>query len=488
MAENEHPASFDPVQADDSTVDRMCRLAYEALLQYKVGTPEPEPALAESVEVSPDGLVYTAKLRKGVKFHDGSELTAEDVKFSLDRAKKLGRGIAFVLQYYEETEVVDPYTLRIKLSRPYAPFMAALPKLYILNKKLVTANDKGDDGQAWLRDHEAGSGPYKLDSFAPEQEAVFSRFDGYWRGWDGEHVDKVVWRFVKESATQKMLLEKGDVDIAMDVSAEDLEALKSNPDISIHESPTLVEYFVFMATHRGPLKDKRVRQALSYAYDYAAHVNSVLRGHGTQSRGPIPAGMPYHDSSVFQYTKDLDKARQLLKEAGYHNGGFTLTMAYLPVLEEEVRTVEILQSACRELGIEIKPEGMTWPVLVDRLSKPETVPDLSTVYNFPSYADPDAAVFSFFHSSFIGNGLNFAYYKNPVADQLMEKGQTSVDPAAREQAYKELQRVLVEDAPAIYVSCPNHWLAARSYVKGYKYTPAHHETLNAYDIYLEGKK
>jgi len=488
IAENEHPASFDPAEAYNSTVDRMMHCAYDSLITYKPGTTEMVPGIAKAWEVSEDGLVYTLRLQENVVFHDGSPLTAEDVKYTLDRAKALNIGIAVDLVFYEKTVIVNDYEVEIHLSKPFAPFLSFLGKVFVLNKALVQQHEiEGDWGRTWLKTHEAGSGPYVLKEFRPEEIAVFEKFDNYWRGWDGKHVSRVVWRFIKESATQELLLRNGDIDIAQDPAREDLADLRADPNLKVVSTPTLATLYIFMNTQKGPLADKRVRQALAYAYDYEAHINHVINGEGYRPLGFFPKEVPYFysNSCIFPYEHNLDKARELLAEAGYPNGGFTLDFAYLPVLSEEVGALEIMQDACAKLGIRIEPKGMTWPTFVDLVPNFDTTPMLSTAYDFPSYPDPHAYLDFQFHCRFVGQWSNYSWYCNETFSRLIEKAGATTDPDVRMGLYMQAQEILADDMPAIPVSVINYVVALRANVFGYAHTPAYHECVNVYDIYKE---
>jgi len=488
IAENESPASFDPVEAYNSTVNRMMLCAYDSLLTYKLGTTELVPALAESWEISPDGMMYTLHLQEGVEFHDGSPLTAEDVQYTLDRTKALNIGIASDLANYESSTIVNDYEIQIKLNKVYAPFSVFLAKVFVLNKVLTEKHEEnGDWGRTWLKMNDAGSGPYVLMQFRPEETAVFDKFDAYWRGWEGNHVSHVVWRFIKESATQELLLRQGDIDLAQDPSKEDLADLRANSNINVISSATLATFYIGMNVQKPPLDNKLVRQALSYAYDYQAHIEHVLNGEGYWPHGYMPREVPFYYSSksAYPYERNLDKARELLAEAGYPNGGFTLDMAYLPVLSEEVAALQIMQDACAKLGITIQPRGMTWPTFVDSVSNFDTAPMLSAVYEFPSYPDATAYLDSQFACRFIGQWNNYCWYCNPAFSALLSAAASTAEPKVRTELYKWAQIIIDDDAPAIPVSVINYIVAMRVDVHGYIHTPAYQEGVSVYDIYKD---
>ena len=181
------PPTFDPLAASDSRVDTPSINLYNTLLQYLPGVTEWELELAESYEQAEDGLSYTFTLKPGVMFHDGTELLAEDVAYTVERLIAVNIGVARSLGIVSGAEVIDDYTVRINLSAPFPGFLGAISRLYILNSELVQANTVDDDwGQTWLQNNDAGSGPYVLTSFTPEQEFTIERFDGYFKGWEGQ--------------------------------------------------------------------------------------------------------------------------------------------------------------------------------------------------------------------------------------------------------------------------------------------------------------
>jgi len=489
IAEKEQPKSFDPLDTDDTTVNRMTVVAYDALLQYRAGTSTLVPDLATSYSVAANGLSYTFTLRQGVKFHGGATFTAADVKFTFDRVKSINQGIAFILGPYKSTSVLGPYKVRINLSAPSAPFLAGIPKVYMLSKQDIAAHSSGNDlGRGWLKTHEDGTGPFQLVSFTPEQRVIFQRFVGYWAGFPGSHLDGVVYQIVKESSTQEIMLKHGDVDIADEPALADLPSLAKTSGIHISADQTLVEYFLELRTTRKPLNNPLVRQAIAYAYDYKAHVSNTLHGYGVQAQGPFSRNIPFHDNGLAVYRQNLIKARALLAKAGYPHGGFTLRLAYLPVLDEEAQSVLNLQSNLSKLGITVQPVGMTFPTQAGYIQNPTSNIDIYAIYTFPPVADPDAAIVGSFDCAARTSGYNGSAYCNAAVDNDLRQAAATHDPAMRARLYAAIQRQLVADTPALYISNPDWVVATRTWVVGYKYTPSQHETQNVYDISLSGKK
>jgi len=498
FASDSGPLTFDPLRAELSDVDIVCFLAYDALVQYEPGTAKIVPWLAKEWEISDDGRTYTFKLREGVKFHDGTDLTASDVKFTFDRIMKINDGMAFTIwEIYDSTEAVDDYTFVLKLKEPSARLFATLPKFFILSEDGVKANSTADDpdAQTYLEDHDLGSGPYTITYHVPAQQTVYEKFEDYWGGWEGTNIERVIYREIKESATQRLLLEQGEIDIIMGPSVDDVSALEANPDTQVWVNDVLIQFYIdFRITH-PPLDEVCVRKALALAYDYDTHMEVALGGLGEQAQGPYNKSILYHDDTLPMPDYDLEAAKAALAECGYPDPDWTFQMVYLPNAEEQKRAVEIFQASLAELGITIEPVGVEWAAYLALSRDLDAEPDLFARWYFPETRHPDSAVYNIYHSKNIGIGNNSVLYNNPKADELMERGLIEMDPAEAEKIYKELQWVITEDQPSIFVSNPKTVFAGRTWVKGYENNmKGHHMTFWVYggpmergNLRLEGK-
>ncbi|WP_155989004.1 ABC transporter substrate-binding protein [Nocardiopsis sp. CNT312] len=477
IAENEPPATFDPLQANNSTVDEVARPAYDTLVRFEGG--ELVPSVALDWSVSEDGTTVEMTLRDDVVFHDGSTLTAADVVYTLDRVDRLQIGVSALLAGYESAEAVDDTHVAITLSEPRAPFLSALSRLYLLNADLVEENAGDDDGQQWLSANDAGSGPYRLTGYTPNQEAVFEVFEDYWGGIDGQ-AQSVVFRYLSEASTQATALRQGEVDIAMDISPQDWEAM-GNEGFTIDRADTNVQlYALFDMTGKGETEQAALREAIAYSYDYEQHVESILKGAGTAAQGVLPTGMPCHSADVLQPTYDPDRAREILDEEGI--GDVSLTMTYLEATAEMEQAATLLQSNLADVGIDLELQAITYPQYVEITADPESIPDLGMIYTFPAFPDPDAVLYQSFHSANIGGGMNFGGYSDAEVDELVELGQRSTDEQERCAAYAEAQEIVAEDHAALALSNPQYVTVIGEGVTGYAYDPAHHQTVDVYRI------
>lgn len=488
LATEGSPPTFDPLLAgSDSRVNTPAINLYNALVQVKPGTTEVQPELAESFEASDDGTSYTFNLRQGVMFHDGTELTADDIKYTIDRMLALQTGTYRNLTAVTGAEVIDDYTVRIDLEAPFPALPEALTRLYILNADLVRENEVNSDwGQQWLQDHEAGSGPYALVSFQPEQQFTIERFPDYFLGWEDDHVDRAIFRVIKEESTRRLALQRGEVDWISLGSADTYTQLADEPGIETQSNVTLNQlYFAFNTTNEY-LSDPRVRRALSMAYDYQGHAEQIRQGFADVARGPIPPAIVCHDESIPPSEYNLEAARQLMAEAGYPDGGFSLQMAYQGTAPEETAAMQLMSAGAAELGITIEPLAVEWPAKIDLFSSEDTAPGIGTIWIYPGYPDPDVYLYPLSHSSQAGQ-LNFAYYSNPRLDELLVAGKSELDPERRCEIYREAQQIWLEDMPYANV-VQGHTLAAwRDYVKGYVASPSHALTVDVYQMSLDGK-
>ena len=481
------PPTFDPLAASDSRVDTPSINLYNTLLQYLPGITEWELELATSIEQAEDGLSYIFTLKPGVMFHDGTELLAEDVKYTADRLVEVNIGVGRSLGMVTGADVIDDHTVRINLDRPSPGFLGALSRLYILNSELVQANTVDDDwGQTWLQNNDAGSGPYVLTSFTPEQEFTIEAFPDYFKGWDGNHVDRAIFVVLKEESTRRLALEKGDANWIQVNTPETLDALSDNPAYSINTDPTLNQLYFAMNYRHEILQDARVRKALSLVYDYEGHVELARNGYAAIAKGVLPPGIVCFDPSLPESAMDVQAAQALMAEAGYADGGFELTMAYQGTSPEETAAMQIMQAGAAQLGITIRPMAIEWPAKVQAYSSQDTAPDVGTVWMFPSLPDPDQFFGRLGHSSQGGGGgINFSWYSNMDNDALLEAGKVELDPEARCEIYKQVQAIWDAETPYVNVVVGMALSASQANVKGYQWSPPHSFTQNVYQIYID---
>ena len=263
--------------------------------------------LAESYEKSDDGLTWTFKIRQGVKFHDGADLNAEAVKYSIDRTMRMQQGASYIWMAVSSIDVVDEYTVQFNLEWP-SPMDLVVSTgyaAYILSPQSVTS----DDSEWFSSGKECGTGPYMLQSQVPGDEVVLTRNEEYWNGWEGEHFDKVVIKKVTETSSRRQMIEKGEADVTLYLPYEDIEALREKEGVALYEEISYMNVASYFNTKKAPLDNKKVRQALSYAFPYGDVIKYVLGGFGSQGRGPVPAGLWGHGAELFQYSHNMGQGQ-----------------------------------------------------------------------------------------------------------------------------------------------------------------------------------
>jgi peptide/nickel transport system substrate-binding protein len=483
IATDEPPQTFDPIQSTNSTVDQMNLNDYNALVQYPPGQNATlQPQLATSWTISPNGLDYTFSLASGVKFHDGTAFSATDVAFTLNRIKKLDTGVASEIGPYATAKVISPAKVELVLSRPYAPFLDALSRVYILESALVSQHLGSDEGQTWLSTHDAGTGPYQLASYVSGSTATFNYYPGYFLGWSGHHVAHVVYKFIVSPSAQQEALTSGQANIAMNIARSALPTFKAEPGYTVNAAQTLEELYVFMNTQSGPTKNLLVREALSYAYNYSDHISHILDGYGVEASGPLPAGMSCHEN-ITQPTYNLAKAKQLLAQAGESH--MTLTMNYEPETFEQEDAFLLLQSDLQQIGVTVKAVPTTFPQTMTLLKTPATTPNLIAIYAFPVTPNPNEVLYTDYYSGFDdGAGYNFAQYDNPALDKILLQAQAATSQAQQCALYDQAQTLIENSYVGINVSNPEYVTVLGPGVHGYDYYVMHTQTEATYDIWV----
>lgn len=489
----QEPSTLDPAVVYDGS-DRITRLVYEGLLQYKGTTSQVAPALAESW-TSTQAKVYTFKLRRGVTFHDGTRFDADAVKYSFTRMLKIGKGMAWAFKMVLDEkgiEVIDKYTIRFTLKSPYPAFPAMLASRYaapIISPGVVKHAKSGDLAQAWAKENTVGTGPYRLVRWIRKQEVVLEKNPTYWRGWQGKHFTRVVEKIVPDASAQRLMLEKGEVHSATHISIDDLIELRKNPKIRVFVSKpeeTNFNFFVLMNTRKGPFSDIRVRQALSYAFPYKDTAQHMFRGLATVARGPVPVGVVGHNPGGFQYTTDMAKAKQLMAEAMYPNGGFTVRIVYMSGQDWMTRILTVLTATLKSLGVNTQVQGLTWDGMVAAITKRDTIPDLAIGDWWDDYPDPDSFLGGQFGTLFWGGKeLEDRMFHAPEIKKLLGQATFEPDPQKRLQMYYTAQEMIVKQVPAVWVLDLAYTTAMLRGLKGYVFNPYYSMTYNVYDMWME---
>ncbi|HYM91559.1 MAG TPA: ABC transporter substrate-binding protein, partial [bacterium] len=480
--------NLDPSLHYDWSTRMLQQSTYDALLKY-VGDPaQITPWLATGYEASPDAKTWTFHLDRRARFHNGDPVDSAAVKFSYTRTIELKQGPAWTLQGVLEPadiEMPNPSTLVFHLKKPFAPFAAIVPWWYIMNPREVRAHEQGNDyGQAWLREHDVGSGPFRIASWQPNTAYELEAVPDYWKGWPSQgHLDGFIHQVMREPSTQKLAIQRGDIDVTTNIVPEDLDLLAHAPGTYVTENRGITTFGVKMNNQRGPTANKALRKAIAYAFNYKDLIN-IYKGHAILENSPVPIGMRGH-VDLPPYHQDLERARGFLREAGV-SVPVRLTYVYVDGFTEEKEIGLALKASLDPVGINVELIGRAWPTMVGMGTKPETMPDMMAVFVTPLYNDPDAVVSQYTPTAW-GQYYGVNFYKHEEVTSLVERARSIADWSTRVTLYDRIQRVLWEDSPEVFgMQYMRRW-AFRSVVKGFQFCPLRQTNeIDMYSVYIQG--
>jgi peptide/nickel transport system substrate-binding protein len=496
IADALQPSSLDIATEYEAAAMAVNRVVYERLVRYKGDTTEIEPELATSWAQSADGKEWTFQLRKDVKFQDGTPFNAAAVKSSYERVLKINQGPAWMFAKIDKIEATDDYTVKFTLKEPFSSFLAVMANIWgtgIVSPKVIQDNEKdGDLAKDYMQNHMVGTGPYKFVEWVHGDHITLERNTDYWGGWadtstTGKPIDRVTIKFITEPATQRLQLEKGDLDVAMNISVDDLDAVSKEAGMVLVEKPSLMGTYIRFNTTKAPLDNPKVREAIRLALDYDGVIKQVMRGHAIQMQGPASIGLPGHNDSLPTFKQDLDKARELLKESGVTT---PLTLEYVYETGQEDRRMvgELLQANLAQLDITLEIKTLPWETIWARVSNEDKsqTPDLTANGWWPDYAAVENFLYPMYHSSqWPPNAMNIGFYKNEEVDALLDKALASTDETTRNEAYQKAQELIVNDAPDMDLYQKSMTVMMRDWVKGFVYNPIYTEAFNLYDMRID---
>ncbi|AMY69493.1 ABC transporter substrate-binding protein [Frigidibacter mobilis] len=450
------PQSLDPHAVTAVNDFRILMNIYEGLVRYAPGTLEVEPALAESWEISDDGKVYTFTLREGVKFHDGSAFDAEAVVFNFDRMLKEDHPyhntgpfpLSFFFGAVQSVEAVDARTVRFTLNEPYAPFLSnlAYPTGLIVSPAAVMQH-----GAEFGR-NPSGTGPFRFAEWRSNEAVVITRNEDYWDGRAG--TEAVIFRPITDANTRVAEMLSGGIDMMVEVPPVALSQFQGDSYRMVEQAGPHV-WFLILNTKEGPFADKRVRQAANYAINKQALVNDVLEGTADIAAGPTPPAFAWaYNEALEPYPYDPDRARALIAEAGAEGASLTfyVTEGGSGMLDP-VPMGTAIQADLAAVGFDVKIETYEWNTFLGRVNPGmEGKADMAEMAWMTN--DPDTLPFLALRTEAWPDkgGFNSGYYSNPEVDKLLEAARMATDQDERARLYKEMQVIVQEDAPWVFVA------------------------------------
>ena len=470
------PVNLDPPQVTDLNSNRVGRRIVETLVTFPEESTQIVPGLAESWTISKDGLQYTFKLRRGITFHDGTPLNAEAVKFSIERqinpnhpAYKLGKYpfANFFFGNVKAVEVLSEERVAFLLNEARASFIAVLAQGAASIVSPTAVMKWGPDYPT----HPVGTGPFRFASWDRGQRVVLEKNPTYWKY--PVKVERVIYRPIVEDQARLTELLTGTLDVIVGVPADFVSQLEQNAKITLLKQVGAHVWYLGMNNQKKPFDDKRVRQALNYAVNKDAIVKDVLKGTGAASRGPVLPGTWGADPALKAYPYDPERAKKLLAEAGYPSG-FSTTL-WVPEsgsgMQAPVAMSTVMQSNLKAVGVNVSLQTMEWGAYLAKLRTKEQ--ELFALSWMAGTEDPDMVMYPLLHSSqWTPVGPNRALYKNARFDTLLQQARLTTDQAKRAQLYREAQRVLVDDAPWVFVDHEIQIAALSKRVQSFKLHPS----------------
>ncbi|GAB6858778.1 ABC transporter substrate-binding protein [Microbacterium xylanilyticum] len=471
IAYSEGGKTLDPAEANDGTSDTLVLAAYDQLVTYGTKTENGKqvsdtatikPMIAEKWDVDAANTTYTFTLRKDVTFQDGKKLTAQDVVRSYEHIKaSASASFLYKMAGIATVTAKDDSTVVITLTAPNHLFLQIIP-MYSFSIIDMDQVDK-NGGPTWLATNTAGSGPYKIDSYDPASAAKLTASASYW----GEKpaVGTVNMKFVGDASNRLQLIQKGSVDLALEIAPKDLKGLNGKGGVVVDSRPSNKILFFAMNNKIAPFDNPKVRQAITYAIPYDKLVSDVMQGQASPMRSAVASSTPGFSDKGYKAEHDLDKAKKLLAEAGYPNGfsfDFTLGSGFPDWNDDAV----LIQAELAKIGVTMNIHNMARAQFLEALAGKNVQSYISRWTSFVN--DPGYHLGLLMTSSGSSNYMN---YSNPEVDSAWQQAATEPDAAKRNALYATMQDQIDEDAPWGYLYEYNIAVAERSDVEGYTSYP-----------------
>lgn len=452
FAQAQDAVTLDPHDATDGFSVNNTSNAYDTLVRFKPDSTQVEPSLAESWTVSPDGLVWTLKLRRGVKFHDGTPFNAEAVVFNYERQTDAKHPYhhgafeyaEFTFQNVKSVSAVDAQTVRFTLSAPFAPFIT---NMAMFSTGIASPTAIKKFGKDFFK-NPVGTGPFKFVEWVQKDHVTWEANRDYWAG--RPCVDRLIVRGIPDNTVRLLEMEKGTVHMMDQVNPPDYSRIRGNKELVLFTGPGLNVGYVAMNVEKEPFTDVRVRRAVNHAINKAALVRAFYGGIGQPAKNPMPPTIWGYNDAVKPYEYSVAKAKQLLAEAGYPNG-FSTELWWpnraRPYLTQPPKIAEALQQQLAQAGIRAKLVTFEWGTYLKKTSSAEH--PMAILGWIGDNGDPDNFLYVLLDKDNAkkGNASNIAFYGNSAVHDLLIKAQQVSDQNRRAAFYRQAQELIARDAP-----------------------------------------
>ena len=460
LAEGTDLKALDPQESGDIYSNFFLKHVYNRLFKLNAEN-EIECDLAESYEIL-DDVTYHIVLKQGVKFHDGSELTANDVKFTLERAKEKSN-TKVNAENIDTVTVNSDYDLTVTTKAPYPSFLYFLSgeNMSIVSESVVSEAEA--DGGVY-GDSPIGTGPFKFVEWAPNDHWTIERFEDYFG--EAPLADSLTCRIIPEASARVIALENNEVDAVLTVGAVESANVEANPDLVLESGISPALSYLGLNCRKGPLADKKVRQAISYGINKQEIIDTVLEGQGEVANSYMGKTIPGWNESLEPYPHDPEKAKELLAEAGYGDG-FTLKLYASG--DQNNRTAQLIQAQLGEIGITVDINMYDWGAFTEAVNRGDE--DIFIMGWANRSGDPDYSITPLFHSSSIGFN-NGCYIEDAKLDEMIDSAKSEMDSDARMQEYKDIQTYLKELSPMVPLYYSETTSARRADLQGFEFNAA----------------
>ncbi|MCL4424478.1 MAG: ABC transporter substrate-binding protein [Firmicutes bacterium] len=464
---------LDPARTMSAESTKIITNVFDTLVQFKQGTTEIEPGLAERYEPSPDGTEYIFYLRRGVKFHDGTPCNADAVLFSfkrqMDPKNEYHRddmaNAVMTLGAVKDVVRVDDYTVKFILKNPFAPFLRNIASFSNAIVSPTAVKKYGDD----FFKNPVGTGPFKFVKWDRDSEIVLAANKEYWGG--SPKVDQVVFRVIPENSVRLAELETGNIQMMDGLDPNDIERVKKNSELKLSSQPGLNINYMGFPLQVKLFSDIRVRQAISYAINKENLVKYLYKGAALVATGPVPKSILEYNVAGYPY--DPDKAKTLLKEAGFENGLKINLWCYpnpRPYNTAGAKLAEAVAADLQKVGITATIQTMEWTAYAARSKQKDNFDGPFFLGWMGDNGDVDNFLYALFSTDNIP-GANRAHYSNAKVDELLLKAQKTIDEKARTELYRQAVDLIVKDAPWVFLTHSQDMVVSRKTVTGFVQSP-----------------
>lgn len=475
--------SLDPHATNDTPSANVRINIYDNLVTQDENM-ELQPSLAKSWEQI-DETTWEFKLREGVTYHDGSEFNAETVKANMQRVNDpdIGSPVTFMFEMIEEVEIVDDYTVRFITEYPFAPLPAHLahPGGQMISTEQIeedyAAMEQGEEPGSVINENPIGTGPFVFQEWQSGQSITLENNEDYWG--EPAHLDSVTFKVVPEDLTRISELQTGDAHVTTPLSPSDVEQVENTEGLKVQRQESSALSYIGFNMEKEPFDDERVRQAISMAIDKEEIINGIYDGAAIPAKGPLPPGVFGYDEDLEGLEYDVDKAKELLEEAGYEDG-FSATI-WTNDERQRIDTATNVQAQLAEIGIDLEVEIVEWGAMLEQTAQGEH--DMMVFGWTTVTGDADNGMYSLFHSDNIGSPGNRTFTKDEEVDKYLDQARQTADPDERQEYYSKAQERLIDLAPFVYLLHQEYLLGVRSEVKGLSQLPT--QLLQLDDVYIE---